>query len=74
MPHACACIFCDVDACKINVETDVDSEGNLGNFGSFENCTFLNNTAAEFGAAIGLSTILYFKDSSNITHFQLTNW
>jgi predicted outer membrane repeat protein len=52
---------------------DVDSEGTLGNFASFENCTFLRNTAAEFGAAIGVSTLLYFREISNITPFQITS-
>ena len=58
----------------INVGTDVDSEGNLGNLVSFENCTFLRNRAAEFGAAIGVYTLLYFREISNITPFQLTSW
>ena len=61
-----------VGAC--NVGADVDSEQNLGNFVSFENCTFLRNTAAEFGAAIGVHTLLYFREISNITPFQITSW
>ena len=61
-------------AYKIYVGADVDSEGNLGNLVSFENCTFLRNRAAEFGAAIGVYTLLYFRDISNITPFQITSW
>jgi hypothetical protein len=51
----------------------VDSEGRLGNFASFENCTFIRNRAEEVGAAIGVSTLLYFRDLSNVTPFQITS-
>lgn len=54
--------------------SDVDSEGKLGNSASFENCTFLKNTAVEFGAAIGVATLLYFREISAIAPFQITNW
>ena len=53
---------------------DVDSEGKIGNFASFDNCTFVRNTALEVGAAIGVSTLLYFRDTSNIIPFQITSW
>lgn len=54
--------------------TNVDSEGKLGNFAGFENCTFIRNSAVEFGAAVGVSTLLYFRDFSSITPFQITSW
>lgn len=52
----------------------VDVEGRLGNLASFENCSFVRNRAEEVGAAIGVSTLLYFRDLSNVTPFQITNW
>lgn len=58
----------------LHAGSNVDSEGKVGNAASFENCTFLKNTAVEFGAAIGVSTLLYFKKLSAIEPFQITNW
>ena len=52
----------------------MDSEGRIGNFASFDNCTFVRNTAVKVGAAIGIATLLYFRDTSNIIPFQITSW
>ena len=41
---------------------------------SFENCTFIRNKARMYGAAIGETKLLYFRDISNISPFQIINW
>lgn len=65
------CVWC---VCGVCAGDSVDSQGQFGNFASFENCTFLRNSAEDVGAAIGVATLLYFRDLSNITPFQITNW
>ena len=51
-----------------------DASGNLGNFAHFDNCTFVENTAEEFAAAVGVVTLLYFQEIVNVRPFQIKSW
>ena len=51
-----------------------DPEGRLSNFGQFQNCTFMGNVAREYGAAIGINTLLHFQDMVNILPLEIDSW
>ena len=44
------------------------------NYASFENCTFLRNTASEFAAAISLSTLDPFRQVDNSNPSRIIDW
>ena len=52
----------------------LNSDGQLSNFAHFENCTFMGNTAEEFGAAMGFTSFLEFQNVENIRPFEIEGW
>ena len=46
----------------------------LNNAAHFENCTFMRNSATEYGAAISLASLLFLVDSSNVQPLSITDW
>lgn len=46
----------------------------LNNVAHIENCTFMRNSAVEYGAAICLSSLLFLLDSSNVQPLTVTDW
>jgi len=48
--------------------------GNQGNFLTYNNCTFLYNTAVESGAAIGISKAQFFSFNQQSVPIKIVNW
>ena len=50
------------------------SDGQLGIFAHYENCTFMQNTADEFGSAMGFASLLFFQNIENVIPIEIENW
>ena len=48
--------------------------GNQGNLLTYNNCTFVNNTARESGAAIGISKSQFFNFDQQSVPISIVNW
>jgi len=48
--------------------------GNQGNFLTYNNCTFVNNSAMESGAAIGISKTQFFNFNQKSVPISIINW
>ena len=46
----------------------------MGNYGKVENCTFQRNEAANFGAAVAITTLDRFNNRERITAFEIVDW
>ncbi len=49
-------------------------DGRLTQFGRVENCTFIRNSATEFGAAMSASTVLFMNYTGGITPVEIVDW
>lgn len=49
-------------------------DGNSNSFAHFENCTFTNNLAEQFGGALGTARPPTFQSFENIEPFVIQNW
>ncbi len=49
-------------------------DGRLTQFGRVENCTFIRNSATEFGAAMSASTVLFMDYTGGITPVEIVDW
>ncbi len=49
-------------------------DGRLTQFGRVENCTFVRNSATEFGAAMSTSTLLFLDYTGGITPVEIVDW
>ena len=46
----------------------------IGDYGYFRNCTFQDNSATSFGAAIAVSSDLVFNNRESFKPTEIINW
>ena len=70
-----ASCFCDSNCHPIQFISVVSSaNGEIGDYGCFRNCSFQNNSATDFGAAIAVSSALVLSNREMFTPMDILNW
>ena len=54
--------------------SDLNGAPQLSQVAFIENCTFIRNSAEEFGAAICLTSLLFIVDTSGVAPVSIVDW
>ena len=54
--------------------SDVNGAPQLSQVAFIKNCTFIRNSAEEFGAAVCLNSLLFLVDTSGVAPIRIEDW
>ena len=50
------------------------TDGDLGIFSRFNNCSFLSNVASDYGAALGVTALNIFESKQETKPSEINDW